>query len=146
MLSKEQVLILVNFRWNIENLVRKGHGTQQTENIRFVNFKDSSYALDETLQKIEESGRQGWKVLLDGVKTGSSKISVRIATDSATSVYAKVPPVEVNVMVVANLYSVPDSAFILTGGLVRYRAEQIKSNKVTVEEVFDKCSPPQVSH
>ena len=65
-------------------------------------------------------------MLLEGIKTGISKVSVRLAS----GLYSKVPAAEVNVMVVSNLYLVPGSTFIMVGAKVDYTAEQIKSNMV----------------
>jgi nuclear pore complex protein Nup210 len=62
------------------------------------------------------------------MKTGSATVSVRLASKSS---YASVvPPAEVNVLVVANLFIVPSVAFVMPGATVHYHAEQIKSNKV----------------
>ena len=112
------------FKWSIENTVKKKSGG--SDNIRFINFRDSTYALETAIMAIEDSGRQGSKVLLEGIKTGSSKVSVRLVA----SAYGKVPPAEVNVMVVANLFIVPGAAFVMVGGRVNYHAEQIRSNKI----------------
>ena len=62
-------------RWTIEPVVRKTSvvGGDNT-NIKFIAFRDSTYAFDAALRKIEDSGKQGEKVLLEGIKTGSSKV------------------------------------------------------------------------
>ena len=112
------------FRWKIDNNVKKA-GTVG-DNIRFINFRDSAYQFEDSLMAIEASGKQGSSVLLEGIKTGSSKVSVRLVSQA----YNKVPWVTVNVMVVANLYLVPVNAYVMMGGVVEYHAEQIKSNKV----------------
>jgi len=39
---------------------------KQHSNIRFIKFRDSSYALDPVLEEIESKGLQGDKVLLEG--------------------------------------------------------------------------------
>ena len=64
---------------------------------------------------------------MEGIKTGSSKVSVRLVSKTYSE---KVPPAETTVVVVANLYLVPQSAYVMIGGNVDYRAEQIKSNKI----------------
>jgi hypothetical protein len=83
--------------------------------------------------QIEDSGRQGDRVLVEGIKTGSAKILVRM---EANPYAGSVKPVEIPLMVVANLYLVPSSALVLPGGKVGYHAEQIKSNKVNSYRVF----------
>ena len=54
------------------------------------------------------------------------KVSVKLVSSS----YSSVPAAEVTVMVVANLYLVPSSAYVMAAATVNYHAEQIKSNKV----------------
>lgn len=55
------------FKWSIENIVKQ---KSTGDNIRFINFRDSEYALETSVMDIEASGRQGSKVLLEGIKTG----------------------------------------------------------------------------
>eukprot|EP00095_Tigriopus_kingsejongensis_P012070 maker-scaffold60_size442463-snap-gene-0.28 protein:Tk12070 transcript:maker-scaffold60_size442463-snap-gene-0.28-mRNA-1 annotation:"nuclear pore membrane glycoprotein 210" len=112
------------FKWTIDNNVKKP-GTLG-DNIRFINFRDSTYAFEDTLMAIEAQNKQGHKVLLEGIKTGSSKVSVKVVS----ALYSKVPPATVNVMCVANLFLMPSNAYVMMGGYVDYHAEQIKSNKV----------------
>ena len=71
---------------------------------------------------------QSYQYIFLGVKTGSATISVRLVS----KVYSeKVLPAEIRIVVVANLYLVPQSTYVMIGGIVNYRAEQIKSNKVS---------------
>jgi hypothetical protein len=49
------------FKWIIQD--------KQSGNIRFMKFRDSSYALDPVLEEIEAKGQQGSKVLLEGKLT-----------------------------------------------------------------------------
>ena len=114
------------FKWGIENTVKSSGSSLHGDNIKFINFRDSTYDFEDDIRAIENVGKQGRKVLLEGIKTGSSKVTVRIASGSA---YAKVET-DVNVMVVANLYLVPGAAYIMVGASVSYHAEQIKSNQI----------------
>jgi nuclear pore complex protein Nup210 len=109
------------FIWTVESSSNKG------ENVKFIKFRDSTYALEPSLMALEAKGQQGSKVLLEGIRTGSSKVSVRIASKA----YAEVPPAEVTVMVVANLFLVPHTSFVIFGATVDYHAEQMKSNRVS---------------
>ncbi len=62
------------------------------------------------------------------MKTGSAKVSVRLASKASYATF--VPSTEVSVLVVANLFIVPPVSFVMPGASVNYHAEQIKSNKV----------------
>lgn len=108
------------FIWTVESNSNKG------DNVKTIKFRDSTYALEPALMELEAKGVQGSKVLLEGVRTGSSKVSVRLSSKS----YADVPPAEVTVMVVANLFLVPHFTCVLGGATVEYHAEQMRSNKV----------------
>jgi hypothetical protein len=48
--------------------------------VRFIPWADSPYDTEPSLEQLEKQGLQGNKVLLEGVKTGSAKVSVRWAT------------------------------------------------------------------
>ena len=111
------------FTWTVEASSKKG------DNVKFIKFRDSTYALEPTLMELEAKGSQGSKVLLEGVRTGSSKVSVRLASKS----YADVPPAEVTVMVVANLFLVPHFSFVMSGATIHYHAEQMRNNKVSLK-------------
>lgn len=109
------------FKWTVESSSSSG-----SENVQFIKFRDSTYALEPKLAELEAKGMQGSKVLLEGIKTGSSKVSVRLVSKA----YGDVPPAEVTVMVVANLFLVPHNAYVMLGAAVDYHAEQMKSNRI----------------
>ena len=44
---------------------------------RFIPWTDSPYNTEPILEQLEKQGQQGNKVLLEGIKTGSAKVSVR---------------------------------------------------------------------
>jgi nuclear pore complex protein Nup210 len=44
---------------------------------RFIPWADSPYNTEPILEQLEKQGQQGNTVLLEGVKTGSAKVSVR---------------------------------------------------------------------
>ena len=58
------------FKWIIQD--------KQSGNIRFMKFRDSSYALDPVLEEIEAKGQQGSKVLLEGKLTIQTTLEYRI--------------------------------------------------------------------
>ena len=70
-----------------------------------------------------------------GIRTGSSKVSVRLASKS----YSDVPPAEITVMVVANLFLVPNFAFVMNGATVHYHAERSLSESNGVRYIFHIC-------
>lgn len=43
--------------------------------LRFMTFKDSPYETPQSIEKLEEENKKGHIVLLEGVKTGSAKVT-----------------------------------------------------------------------
>ena len=62
------------FKWTLESLVKTG-----ADIVRFIPWRDSPYRSEPFLEKLESEGNQGGKVLLDGIKTGSAKVSVKLS-------------------------------------------------------------------
>ena len=65
----------------LDGIIFKWDAKERDDVVKFINFRDSAYDFDyaATSKVIEAKGQQGYKVLLEGIKTGSSKISVRVA-------------------------------------------------------------------
>lgn len=65
------------FRWTFE-----GHSTDpETGNepvLRWVQFSDSSYEVKPSIAALETLGYQGHVILIEGLRTGSAKVSVRL--------------------------------------------------------------------
>ena len=113
----------IKFRWTIES----GGGTAKgTDILRFMTWKDSPYNTEPILEKLESEGFQGNKVLLEGIKTGSARVSVRLVDSQHSAVAAAVEPL----MVVANLFLVPPAAYLAPCATLQYTAKQFKSNKL----------------
>ena len=113
----------IKFRWTIES----GGGTgRATDILRFMSWQDSPYNTVPILEQLEAQGFQGHKVLLEGIKTGSAKVSVKLVDSQHSSVAPAVEPL----MVVANLFLVPGSASLLPCASLQLEANQFKSNKL----------------
>ncbi|KAI5692355.1 hypothetical protein M8J76_009097 [Diaphorina citri] len=65
-------------------------------------------------------------VLLEGLKTGSAKVSVNLPYTE----YRHVLPAEVNLMVVANLLIDPPDAYVLKGDTVKFRLLQLRHGRI----------------
>ena len=113
----------IKFRWTIES----GGGTARgTDILRFMTWQDSPYNTVPILERLESQGYQGNKVLLEGIKTGSAKVSVKLVDPQHSSVSPAVEPL----MVVANLFLVPGSAYLLPCANLQYTANQFKGNRL----------------
>ena len=65
----------IKFRWTIESGGGTGRGT---DILRFMSWQDSPYNTVPILEQLEAAGVQGNKVLLEGIKTDSVKVSVKL--------------------------------------------------------------------
>jgi nuclear pore complex protein Nup210 len=110
----------LKFRWTIES----GGNAKGTDILRFMSWKDSPYNTEPILEKLESQGSQGNKVLLEGIKTGSAKVSVKLVDAQHSSVPAAVEPL----MVVANLFLLPPAANIIPCASLDYTANQFRGN------------------
>lgn len=65
------------FRWSFE-----GHSTDSEPGnepvLRWVQFADSSYEVKPSIAVLETLGYQGHVILIEGLRTGSAKVSVRL--------------------------------------------------------------------
>ena len=124
----------IKFRWTIEG---GGGGTSKgTDILRFMTWKDSPYNTEPILEKLESEGYQGNKVLMEGIKTGSARVSVRLVD----SQHSQVAPASEPLMVVANLFLVPPAAYLLPCANLQFAANQFKSNKLVPVKL------PSVNH
>lgn len=69
------------FRWSFE-----GHSTDAESGnepvVRWVKFADSSYEVIPSIAALEAQGYQGHVILIEGMRTGSARVSVRLEDDS----------------------------------------------------------------
>ena len=105
------------FRWD----------AKQGEVLRMVKFQDYPYAVSPHIKELERQGLQGCKVLFEGIKTGSSKVSVALVSKAPV----RVPAADITVIVIENLILLPQVAYVMIGATVDYHAEQLKYNMVS---------------
>ncbi|CAG2057930.1 unnamed protein product, partial [Timema podura] len=118
----------VEFQWSLINI-----NSHQAESklpsvsvLRFISFRDSPYETPESVDEFERLGKRGNLVLLEGLKTGSAKVSVRLPQQE----YRHVPPLEVQLMVIANLIIDPPDVHIMPGDTVNYKILQVQNGRL----------------
>lgn len=89
--------------------------------IKLTPFKDSSYETPESLVDLEERGLWGDKVLIEGFKTGISKVSVKLSQKE----YENVKSNDIVLSVVANLVVLPPEVYIMVGDVVKFKVIQV---------------------
>ncbi|XP_014258983.1 nuclear pore membrane glycoprotein 210 [Cimex lectularius] len=111
----------VEFKWNIE-----GMAVDHQPVLKFITFRDSLYETPSTIVNFEKDKQQGHIVLIEGVTTGSARVSVHLPYPE----YSHVKLVEVSLVVIVNLILEPVESFILKGDTITYRLLQVKQSRL----------------
>lgn len=122
----------VEFKWDIGNIEKKGQLISDLPNnvLRFMTFQESPYETPHSVDMLDSIGKTGNIVLLEGVKTGTAKVSVKITYPE----YKHVQPVEVELIVVANLIILPSDVTIMSFDSFVYKIVQVHQGRL--EEIF----------
>ncbi|RZF35031.1 hypothetical protein LSTR_LSTR009623 [Laodelphax striatellus] len=116
----------VEFHWTISNWNDQTKTGLGNSVLRFITFRDSPYETPRTIARFDALGLRGHIVLIEGIKTGSAKVSVQLPHNE----YKHVAPIEVQLNVVANLIIDPPDAYILQGDSIRFRIAQVQQGKL----------------
>lgn len=108
----------VEFNWSLK-VLRSPINTV----LKFIPFKDSSYRTPPDLYDLDQKNRQGHMVLVEGVKTGSALVSVKLSMFDE-------PTTQVELSVIANLRLEPSHIVILPGDLIQIDIYQIQNEKL----------------
>lgn len=121
----------VEFHWEITSQNSRSIDTTNTADwkqvLRFLTFSESKYhEVHKSVENFEYLGLRGYMVLLEGINTGSARVSVRLPYPE----YKHVPEMSVDIMVLANLLLDPVDVHILVGDEVSFRVLQLKQGKL----------------
>ncbi|XP_070200007.1 nuclear pore membrane glycoprotein 210-like [Littorina saxatilis] len=115
------------FEWNlISDSATNGESVDAHNILRIKRFAESHYTTPSHIAPLEERGLQGDSILVEGIRTGSAKISTRLKD----SVYKAVKPEEVRIVVIANLMLSPPDAYVLKHARVKYIVEILRHNSL----------------
>ncbi|XP_069952997.1 nuclear pore membrane glycoprotein 210, partial [Cherax quadricarinatus] len=114
--------------WDLQTLADRGSVVAAQTVLRFMTFEGSPYEMPPSIAPLEESGRMGYMVLIEGRQTGSARLSVRVAHPA----YKHLAPSSVDLMVVANLLLDPADVHVLPHTAVLYTVFQIKQGHLSV--------------
>ncbi|XP_039450976.1 nuclear pore membrane glycoprotein 210 [Culex pipiens pallens] len=120
----------IEFNWQVAShrAVETRHvGDDWSQVLRFLTFSESKFhVVPRAVERLEQAGAKAYMILLEGINTGSAKVTAKLPYAE----YAHVAPVEVNIMVLANLILVPSDVYILTGDTVNFQVLQLKQGKL----------------
>ena len=112
----------LEFEWQLEDVTELESVVSAQNVLRFMRFTDSPYKTPPFIAELEQRGKQGAKVLIEGRQTGTGRLKVSIPHPA----YKSVPPDEVTLMVVANLLLEPQDVYVLPGTAVEYSVLHLK--------------------
>ncbi|XP_041366942.1 nuclear pore membrane glycoprotein 210-like [Gigantopelta aegis] len=117
------------FEWSLVSDTETGQAVMDAHNIlRIKRFAESHYTAPHHIATLEQRGLQGDTILVEGIRTGSAKVSTRLKDSQYKS---SVPIDDVRIMVIANLMLSPPEAYVLKHAQVKYLVELLKHNKLT---------------
>ncbi|XP_050315586.1 nuclear pore membrane glycoprotein 210 [Anthonomus grandis grandis] len=114
-------LELIEFDWNIIPL-----GPNKESVIRYITYRDSPYEIPPGIQPLEDENKKGYSILLEGVKSGSAKITVKLPYPE----YKHVETSEVQLMIVANLLLTPAEVYVMPGETVPFKIFYINDGRL----------------
>ncbi|XP_012259706.2 nuclear pore membrane glycoprotein 210 [Athalia rosae] len=119
----------IEFNWTIGNAEK--HGLQidnKTPNhvLRFMTFQESPYETPPTVAELDAAGKKGHIALIEGIRTGTAKVSVK----SSHAEYRHVPAIEVELIVVANLIILPSDVTMMTYDSLNYKILQVHQGRL----------------
>nr|XP_040219055.2 nuclear pore membrane glycoprotein 210 [Anopheles coluzzii] len=123
----------IEFHWQIAS--HRSHESRHggagdsswSQVLRFLTFSESKFhVVPRAIERLEAAGVQGYMVLLEGINTGSARVTARLPHGE----YSHVPPVDVNIMVLANLILNPSDVYILPGDTIEFKVLQLKQGKL----------------
>lgn len=114
----------IEFEWVLEPV---SVANQALSNLRFKKFSESSYKVLPDVEYWESRDAHGAMVLIQGTRTGASKVRAEIK-DAA---YKSVAPAEITLVVIANLLLIPShNVFLIPHATIKYDIELIKSGEI----------------
>ncbi|XP_066245926.1 nuclear pore membrane glycoprotein 210 [Euwallacea similis] len=122
-------LELIEFEWNIVPL-----GPSKESVIRYITYRDSPYEVPLGIQNLEDENKKGYSILLEGTKSGSAKVTVRLPYPE----YKHVETHEVQLMIVANLLISPAEVYVMPGDIVPFKIFYINNGRMAEIAMPDK--------
>ncbi|KAM5147759.1 nuclear pore membrane glycoprotein 210 [Mantella aurantiaca] len=116
------------FDWAVMKDTEMDGYTDSHNTLRILKFLESTYVPPVYITEMEKVAKQGDTVLVSGLKTGSSKLRAKMLE----SVYEKVNPAEVRLLILENILLNPAyDIYLLVGSSIKYRVQKIKQGKIT---------------
>ncbi|XP_071795697.1 nuclear pore membrane glycoprotein 210-like isoform X2 [Asterias amurensis] len=97
--------------------------------LRLVTYHEMPYDPPKYIERMEEQGKQGDRILIEGIRAGSAKVAVRLTSPGFKDVKMSVT----RVIVIDHLMLNPaHDIYILVHAQIKYQVEKLKESKITV--------------
>ncbi|KMQ97059.1 putative nuclear pore membrane glycoprotein 210 [Lasius niger] len=94
--------------------------------LRFMTYEESQYERPAGVAALDSVGKRGHIVLIEGVRTGTAKVSVRLPH----SEYKHVPSIELELIVIANLIIIPPEITIMAHDSFKYKIMHTRQGRL----------------
>ncbi|XP_067001569.2 nuclear pore membrane glycoprotein 210 [Anabrus simplex] len=111
----------VEFEWTISSWSTRS-GPSVSNVLRFISFAESPYETPHSVKALDGTGKRGHIVLLEGLRTGTGKVTVQLPYRE----YLHIPSVEVQLTVMSNLLISPQDVHLLLGDAIMYHVVQVQ--------------------
>ncbi|KAG7201135.1 hypothetical protein KM043_003926 [Ampulex compressa] len=120
----------LEFLWSIGTADKymSPDGNSPSNVLRFLTYEESQYETPSTVAALDAVGKKGHIVLLEGVKTGTAKIAVKLPYPE----YQYVAPIELELIVIANLIIVPSDITVMAHDIFQYKIMQARQGRLEV--------------
>ncbi|XP_040215305.1 nuclear pore membrane glycoprotein 210 [Rana temporaria] len=115
------------FDWAVTKDKEMDGYTDSHNSLRILKFLESTYVPPIYITEMEKVAKQGDTILVSGMKTGSSKLRAKMLE----TVYEKVHPAEVRLLILENILLNPAyDIYLLVGSSIKYKVQKIKQGKI----------------
>ncbi|KAL2717574.1 nuclear pore membrane glycoprotein 210 [Vespula squamosa] len=120
----------VEFLWSIGNADKRAQSDNKIPGnvLRFLTYQESQYETPLTVVELDAAGKKGHVVLLEGIRTGTAKVSVKLPYPE----YKHVPPIEVELIVIANLIIIPSEVTMMQYDNFKYKIMQVHQGRLEI--------------
>ncbi|XP_011169055.1 nuclear pore membrane glycoprotein 210 [Solenopsis invicta] len=118
----------IEFVWTIGDANKRmpSDGKSTSNVLRFMTYEESQYERPVSIATLDSVGKKGHIVLIEGVRTGTAKVSVRLPH----SEYEYVPSIELELVVIANLIIIPPEITIMAHDSFRYKIMHTRQGRL----------------
>ncbi|XP_011343708.2 nuclear pore membrane glycoprotein 210 isoform X2 [Ooceraea biroi] len=117
----------IEFLWIIGDTKHMPSNSESTSNVlRFMTYEESEYERPASVAMLDSIGKRGHIVLIEGIRTGTAKISVRLPH----SEYKYVPAIELELIVIANLIIIPPEITIMAHDSFEYKIMHTRQGRL----------------